>query len=123
MEADLAESYRSSAFVNTDWGEVRRMYDSGNPIWYGTYTITLEDVASESEAICRVLAENDIHTISRAIVVMTGSKDRLGLTGIKAICAALRDRLGLVRWTFGVVQHAGRSDRVRLTLLLEAPQS
>jgi len=123
MEADLAESYRSSAFINTDWDEVRRMFDSGHTIWFGSYTIALNDAVGEIAAISSLLAENDIHTISRAVVVMTGSNDRLGLTGTKAMCEALRDGLGLERWTFGVVHHAGVSDRVRLTLLLETPQS
>jgi hypothetical protein len=123
MEADLAESYRSSAFINTDWDEVRRMFDSGNTIWFGSYAIALDDAVGKIAAISSVLAENHIHTISRAVVVMTGSNDLLGLTGTKAMCAALRDGLGLERWTFGVVHRGERSDRVRVTLLLEAPQS
>lgn len=120
VEADLAESYRSSAFINTDWDEVRRMFDSGNTIWFGSYTIALDDAVGEIAAISSVLAENHIHTISRAVVVITGSNDRLGLTGTKAMCAALCDGLGLERWTFGVVHHDELSDRVRVTLLLEA---
>lgn len=123
VEADLAESYRSSAFINTGWDDVRRMFDSGNTIWFGSYTIALDDAVGEIAAISSVLAENHIQTISRAVVVMTGNNDLLGLTGTKAMCAALRDGLGLERWTFGVVHSAGMSDRVRLTMLLEVPQS
>ncbi len=123
LEADLAESYRSSAFINTDWDEVRRMFDSGHTIWFGSYTIALDDAVGEIAAISSVIADNDIHKISRAVVVMTGSNDLLGLPGTKAMCAALRDGLGFERWTFGVVHHGELSDRVRVTLLLEAPQS
>ena len=123
MEADLAESCRSSAFINTDWDEARRMFDFGAPIWFGSYTIALDDAVGEIAAISSLLAENEIHTISRAVVVMTGSDDRLGLTGTKAMCKALREGLGLERWTFGVVHRAGMSDGVRLTLLLEATLS
>lgn len=123
MEADLAESYRSSAFINTDWDEVRRLFDSGAPIWFGSYTIILDDVVGEIAAISNALAEGNIHPISRAAVVMTGSNDLLGLTGTKLMCSTLREGLRLERWTFGVVHCAGMSDRVRLTLLLEVPQS
>ena len=97
VQSDLTESHRSGAYVNIDGNQVRMMFKSDSPIWYGSYEFpsdqlvsALKEIATELSAGGNQLGYSSLRTSEPTIDPAGFIHERLRVEVAKAL-GKLRD--------------------------------
>lgn len=118
VQSDLVKSHRSGAYVNVDSDQVRLMFKSGRPLWYGTYIFPSEQLVSALEQIATGLYAGGNPVTSLATVV-SGRVGLLGLAELKTVWAVVNRVMEPKQWTYGAVYEPGMGEQIRLSLLVD----
>lgn len=120
VQSDLVKSHRSGAYVNVDSDQVRMVFKSGRPIWYGTYIFPSDQLVSALEQIATGLSAGGNPVTSLATIV-SGRSDLLGLAELKTVWAAVGRVMEPKHWTYGAVHAPEMGEQIRLSVLVDFP--
>ena len=118
VQSDLTESHRSGAYVNVDGDQVRMMFNSDRPIWYGSYEFPSDQLVSALKEIATELSTGGNQVTSLATVV-SGQASLLGLAELKTVWAAISRVMEPKQWTYGAVHAPEMGEQIRLSLLVD----
>ncbi|GAB2529743.1 hypothetical protein GCM10027032_14110 [Simplicispira piscis] len=118
VQADLTRSHRSGAYVNVDGDQIRMMFKSGRPVWYGTYIFPADQLNSALEQVATELSAGGNPVTSLATVV-SGRSGLLGLAELKRVWAAISRVMEQKQWTYGAVHAPEMGEQIRLSLLVD----
>lgn len=118
VQADFTRSHRSGALVNVDGDQIRMMFKSGRPVWYGTYIFPSNQLNSALQQIAteRYAGGNKVASLA---TVVSGRTGLLGLAELNTVRAAIGRVMDPVQWTYGAVHAPEMGDQIRLSLLVD----
>lgn len=117
VQSDLMKSHRHGAYVNVDGDQIRMMFTSGRPIWYGTYIFPSDQLNSALKQVATELSAGGNQVRSLATVV-SGRTGLLGTAELKTVRAAIGQAIEPEHWTYGAVHAPEMGDQIRLSLLV-----